>query len=74
MTFYDFKQESKKTGYPFSQFTDKGFLNCFVAEIPDKNNYVGIYFPNNYGGATLVRGWGKTKRITFHKTLEEIHA
>ena len=85
MTFEEFKDAAKTTGYHFNIFFQTSFLKAisantpinspvFVAESISKNTHVCLYFPNNHGGATLVKGFGENRSIQFFDRINEIHA
>lgn len=77
MNFEQFKDAAKKTGIGFNVF----FKTSFFRETPEDNSPVFVaeqakhytlYYPNNRGGATLVKGFGKDRIIEFYDNIEDI--
>ena len=83
MNFDEFKEAAKRTGIRFNKFFKTSFLRAtsietgistpvFVAEIAGQ--HITLYYPNNRGGATLVKGFGKDREILFFNEIDEIRA
>ena len=85
MTFEQFKEKAKETGYKFNSFFKTKFFkttkpeltvdgDVFFAEITSHEHHISLCYPNNFGGVTLTKGFGKDKVIQFFDSIEEIHA
>lgn len=80
MTFEQFKDAAKKTGIGFNMFFKTSFVRTTPIEtgisapvfVAEKAKNFTLYYPNNRGGATLVKGFGAAREIEFYDSVESI--
>ena len=74
ITLEQFKTLAKRTGLPVNCFFYTSFFSppCYVAENQSKKKHVSISYPNRFGGATLVTGWGDTRKTEFFESMEQL--
>lgn len=81
MNFDEFKAAAKRTGIGFNMFFKTSFFRSTPLEtcvhtpvfIAECAKHFTLYYPNNRGGATLVKGFGKDREILFFNEIDEIH-
>ena len=82
MNFDEFKEAAKKTGIGFNMFFKTSFVRATPIEtgintpvfVAESAKHFTLYYPNNRGGATLSKGFGKDREILFFNEIDEIRA
>lgn len=80
MNFEQFKNASRKTGIGFNRFFKTEFVRATSIEtgvntpvfVAESAKHFTLYYPNNRGGATLVKGFGAAREIEFYDSVESI--
>lgn len=80
MTFEQFKDAARKTGIGFNMFFKTSFVRSTPIEtginapvfVAESAKHFTLYYPNNRGGATLVKGFGAAREIEFYDSVESI--
>ena len=80
MNFEQFKDAARKTGISFNMFFKTEFVRATPIEtgvntpvfVAESAKHFTLYYPNNRGGATLVKGFGAAREIEFYDSVESI--